>query len=75
MSYTIEMHMRVYDDNEGRYITVAPDRDGLGLVEVSTAGESAEYFGKISLPMEADFALKLAEAIIDVATRAKRQKP
>jgi hypothetical protein len=34
-TYTVEHHMRVYDDKHGWYVTVRPDRDGGGACEIA----------------------------------------
>jgi hypothetical protein len=61
---TLETIRRVYDDDNGAFIEIGPDRDGLDLVEVRTTGkESEEYWGKVRLTLPKAFALKLAEAI------------
>jgi len=73
--YSLEMHMRVYDDSDGQYLRVGADGDGLDLVEVMTEGESAEYFGTIRFALRPDMALLLAEAMIRVANDIKAKKP
>lgn len=35
-SYTVEHHMRVYDDQHGSYVTVRPDPDTGDLCHIST---------------------------------------
>ena len=72
--YSLEMHMRVYDDAEGVYIRVGPDADGLDLVEVQTDGKSAEYFGPLRLVVHPDMALRLGEALVRVANDIKAQR-
>ncbi|MBJ6120896.1 hypothetical protein [Sphingomonas mollis] len=34
-TYTMEHHMRVYDDKHGWYVTIRPDRDGAGAYEIA----------------------------------------
>ena len=34
-SYTVEHHMRVYDDKHGWFVTVRPDRDGGEACEIA----------------------------------------
>lgn len=33
--YTTELIRKIYDDDSGEYTRIAPDSDGLGLVEMS----------------------------------------
>lgn len=40
--YTLETHQRVYNDETGDYIEVRPDRDSLGLFEISHNFEGEE---------------------------------
>jgi hypothetical protein len=73
--YSLETHLRVYDDSEGAYISVGEDADNLGCVEVMTAGEgNKKYWGDFRLAVTPDAALLLAEAIRRVAEDLKARE-
>ena len=59
--YTIENHVRIYDDKNGDFIQVKPDADGLGLVEISRSCDGKMENNICVSPEEA---LLLAKAII-----------
>jgi hypothetical protein len=41
MAFSTELHIRVYDDSSGDYVSISPDADALGLIFVSvTARET-----------------------------------
>ncbi len=61
MSYTTETHRRVYDDKNGSFITVRPDCDGLGLIEI----DGGKDYGRVVL--DADHAREVAKAILSCA--------
>ena len=63
---------RIYDNNDGRYVEVGPDGDGLG-VEIRTTGENIEYFGKINLTLSAEMAKELGRALMLAADEAMRE--
>jgi len=63
MRYEIEMHLSVHDnDAEGAHITVRPDQDGLGCVEILTENDkqSAEYWGAFRFAIQPAMARQLA---------------
>ena len=69
MTYTTEVHRRIYIDDEGVYINVGPDTDGLGCVEISTKDKkSIEYFGEVRLTFDKQFAKMLGQALIAAAS-------
>lgn len=50
MSFTVEVVRKVYDDENGVFIEIGPDCDGLGGIEVRTTDkESKEYYGDVRL--------------------------
>lgn len=66
--YEIETTRRVYDNTNGGYISIGPDSDGLGLLEIKGGDE----FGG-TLIVCADMAKKLAEAIALAAYDLERK--
>jgi hypothetical protein len=64
MSYTTEVFRRVYDEDNGQYLTVRPSPDLPGCVCLMTDDSEAEYFGAIRLDLPADMMRKIGEALI-----------
>lgn len=52
-TYTTEITWRIYNNNEGVYIEIGPDADGLGSIEIrnGTTNESIAYFGEFRVPI------------------------
>jgi len=67
MSYTTKTLIRVFDDDSGHHVDVAPDADGLDLVELHyvDAGVSATTMHFVPLPPE--MARLVARAMLQVA--------
>jgi hypothetical protein len=66
--YEIEKDYRVVDNQHGVSITVGPDRDGVGCVEIYTKDKSSEeFFGKMNLVLSPKLAKKLASALLAAA--------
>lgn len=61
MEYTIEHHIRVYNDSNGDFISVSPDGDGLDLVEIRQCDNKGIIESRITVPVE--LATKLYEAL------------
>ena len=59
MAFTTETLLRIYDDETGEYIQIAPDGDSLGLVEI-TCSEVKD----LRLTMHPIQARQVSEAII-----------
>jgi hypothetical protein len=59
--YSIETHVRVYDNNTGDYITVGPDRDGLDMVELKYVPVIGH---KIDFCMPKEEAILVAQSIL-----------
>lgn len=60
-----ETFRHVYFNDDGVYLTVGPDRDGLGYIELCTdTEENKAYFGETRLTLEPAFAKALGEALI-----------
>lgn len=71
MSYTTEIVRNIWDDSEGVALTVGPDGDSLGLIELRTHDEkAAEYYGKVRLTMKPEQAVKIGQALLDAAQDA-----
>jgi hypothetical protein len=61
VTYTTEIHFKIYDDGNGAALRVGPDADGLDLVEV----EGGHDYGRLVLPPE--MARRLASVLVQVA--------
>ena len=61
--YTLEPEYKVWDEENGVYVKVAPDADGLGCIEISY--EESGSVDRISVPPA--MALLIAEAIKRIA--------
>jgi len=60
-TFTTELSLRVYDDKDGEFIQVSPDRDGLDLVRIFCNENKAEF---VMLP---EMARLVGKALIRVA--------
>lgn len=58
--YEIEISRKVFDNITGRHVTVGPDSDGLGLIEI----KSSDDFGNGYIRINKEMAEKFAEAIL-----------
>jgi hypothetical protein len=69
MGYTVESTRSVFNDDQGVYISVGPDADGLGgLVRIYTEGKHSEdYYGKVDFNLPVEMSKLLARAILDTA--------
>lgn len=66
---SVEVIRRVFNDDEGVFIEVGPDSEGLSLIEIrTTEPKSVEWYGKIRLPMSRELALKLGQTLVAAAT-------
>lgn len=64
----IETIKRVYINNNGVFIEIAPDTDVGTAIEIRTTNEASEqWFGQIRLVLDKEFALKLAQALKEMA--------
>lgn len=70
-TFSLELHCRIYDDDNGHYLTVRPDADGLECVQLCTDDSEKEYWGDLRLVMPPAMARKLAEALIKVVDSLK----
>jgi hypothetical protein len=72
MTYSIETHRRVYDDDNGNFLTIRPSPDFPdGNVCLMTEGEEKEYFGEIRLDLPVEMMRKIAEALIAACDEAE----
>lgn len=65
--FSLEMHFRVYNDDNGECVKIGNDTDGLGLLEIGTS-EADDY-----IRMTVEQARKAAEAISRWADFAEEQ--
>lgn len=63
-TYTVEHHMRVYDDKHGWYVTVRPDRDGSGACEIAWNDGDQNAHDERTLSMPWAMARLMAQAIL-----------
>jgi hypothetical protein len=52
-NFTLEVHMRVYDDSTGDYFEIKPDPDGLDLVELSAISHDGHTYASFTMPLAA----------------------
>jgi len=68
MTYSLEIHRKVFDDKDGHFLTVLPSPDFPdGCVLLCAEPSEKEYFGDIRLDLPAAFMRKLGEALIAAA--------
>ena len=62
------MHLRVYDDVEGTFITIRPSPDfpDTNVLVVAEGAENVEYFGDIRLDLPLEMMEKIGKAIMCV---------
>jgi len=65
MKFTLELHRKVYCDEDGSYYRIKPDSDGFGCVELSYVDEHGKpEIGQVLDPYQAKL---IAEAMIKCA--------
>jgi hypothetical protein len=73
VSVTTEVHRKIYDDQDGTFLNVGPDNDGLAIVTVWTSNQESrdKYFGGgfLQIP-DPEMANALADAIKLCATES-----
>lgn len=73
MNASTDVVRRVYDD-EGCFLEVGPDSDGLGNVRVATTmPSSVEWFGKIDFGCHPAFMRELGKALIAAADEIEKE--
>ena len=66
--YEVEVHRRVFDNEEGHFLTVGPSPDFPdGNVIVHAEQSEKDYFGEIRLDLPAAFMKELGTAMIHAA--------
>lgn len=73
MRVSIEALYRVYNDDDGTYVEVGEDGDGLGLVELRYCERSGKVTERFSVPVE--MATLVASAIRDVGVALAKKEP
>jgi hypothetical protein len=72
MKVSTEIVYKIYNDDDGVWIEVGPDPDGICMVNVRTVGQdSISYFGDHDLKIPVDMADRIAKAISDCAKNIK----
>jgi len=68
MSYSTEIIRRVFDDNNGAFIEVAPDMEinAVMLRTINVKG-SQDYWGTFDVTLPREFAARLGQALIDAS--------
>jgi hypothetical protein len=69
VSVTTEVHRKIYDDQDGTFLNVSPDSEGLGMVTVWASNEDSriKYFPGGMLQINHSMANALSYAIRDCA--------
>ena len=74
MTYSIEAHRRVYDNDIGEFITVRPSPDFPdGNVCLMTEGSGKQYFGEIRLDLPHEMWREIAKAILASCDEAEAE--
>lgn len=73
--YTMEVHRKVFDDEEGHFLTIRPSADfPEGSVMLWAEPSEEEYFGPLRLDLPAAFMRKIGEALIACADELNGKK-
>jgi hypothetical protein len=72
MSYQTEIVRKVYDNDHGEAITIAPSPDFPGNVLMYTEKCHEEYFGKLRLDLPAEMMRQLGQALIEASEEASK---
>lgn len=68
--FEMEVHRRIYDNQDGQYLTVRPSAEFPGNVMLFAEETEVEYFGAIRLDLPAAMMRKIGEALIAAADEA-----
>ena len=72
MKYSTETHRRVYDNDNGQFITIRPSADFPDTnVCLMTEGEEKLYFGDIRLDLPVEMMMEIGRALIAAARDIK----
>lgn len=68
MSYTLEKHLRIYNDKEGVFVQVRPNPDvPEDLIQIETIDKaSQEWYGNFRFSLSKQEAKLLAQALIEL---------
>lgn len=69
MSYTLEKHLRIYDDEEGVFISVKPNADCPDRITITTNERTAckAWYGACDISVSKEEAKLLAQALLELA--------
>lgn len=71
--FQIEVHRRVYDNENGHHLTVRPSADFPdGNVMIIADKEEEDWFGPVRLDLPAAFMRELGKALISAADEATK---
>lgn len=71
MKVTTEVIRKVWDDDHHAYLTISPNPDDPGWIDLHSMGQE-DYWGKFSVSMHPELARALGEALIASADGAKK---
>lgn len=63
MTYSVSREIRVYDDDDGGFLSIKDDSDGLGLAELCRVGSNGNTYARVVMKREE--AAMLAAAITE----------
>ena len=69
--YAMEIERKVYDNDNGCFMSVGPSADFPGNVMLYTTKENEEYFGQVRLDLPWQMMKLLGEALIAAASEAQ----
>ncbi len=62
--YSTETFVRIYDDRNGSFVEIGPDRDGLDLVEICQKDSPREKCDIRFVTMGSEQAILMAQAVL-----------
>lgn len=63
--FQLEAHMHIYNNDDGSYIDVAPDADGLGLIAIDRVDhEGKRHFHFTITAKEAELLVKALQQVV-----------
>lgn len=66
MGFTPEKIIKVYNDEDGEYIYIGPDADGLDCVELRAVDRDGKIYEGARITMQPEQAILVAEAILEL---------
>lgn len=73
MKYSVEIVHKIWNDDGGEHVSVGPDRDGLGMVEIIDVASGGEMGPSLSFPPE--LARLIAQAMIKCVDELSANAP